>query len=52
MSKLYSKEDINIDKRLGCLEDAITEIFERIEDLERKMKPLRLLQKPKKAVKK
>lgn len=52
MSKLYSKEDINSDKRLGCLEDAITEIFERIEDLERKMKPLRLLQKPKKAVKK
>ena len=48
MSKLYSKEDVNTDKRLGSLEDALIEVFERIEALERKTKPLRLLKPPKK----
>ena len=43
MSKLYSKEDVNTDKRLGCLEDALNEIYERLEELERKTKPLRRL---------
>ena len=38
MSKLYSKEDVNTDKRLGCLEDAISEIFERLDQLERARK--------------
>lgn len=47
MSKLYSKEDVNTDKRLGSLEDALIEVFERLEALERKTKPLRLL-KPQK----
>lgn len=35
MSKLYSKEDINVDKRLGYLEDALNEVFERLDQLER-----------------
>jgi hypothetical protein len=51
MSKLYSKEDVNIDKRLGCAEDAISELYERVAALERKTKPLRLLKQPKKRAK-
>ena len=39
MSKLYSREDINIDKRLGYCEDALNEAFERLAVLERKTKP-------------
>ena len=52
MSKLYSKEDVNVDKRLGSLEDALIEIFERLDALERKTKPLRLLGLPSKKVSK
>lgn len=39
MSKLYSREDINIDKRLGYCEDALNEVFERLAALEAKTKP-------------
>lgn len=38
MSKLYSKEDVNTDSRLGYLEDAINEIYERLAELEKTMK--------------
>lgn len=51
MSKLYSREDINIDKRLGYCEDALNEVFERLAALERKTK-LRLPKKPQKKVSK
>ena len=38
MSKLYSKEDVNVDKRLGYIEDALNEVFARLEELERPTK--------------
>lgn len=47
MSKLYSREDINIDGRLGYLEDALNEVFDRLAALERKTKPTKNVPKKK-----